>query len=373
MTFGDPSRSQGLDQQYMAMAIRLARKGLNSTTPNPRVGCVLLKDGNIVGSGWHQRAGEAHAEINALEQAGENAEGATAYVTLEPCCHQGRTGPCSQALIRAGVGRVVVAMLDPNPQVSGKGMQQLDDAGISTSHGVLEDSARALNPGFISRMQNKRPWVYSKLAVSLDGHTAMADGQSQWITSEQARQDVQHWRARSCALLTGVGTILSDDPSLNVRLETERQPIRMILDSDLKTPVKAKCLSLEGRTLIFTCSTDQVRYDALQQAGAEVLHLERDKNTNKVDLSQLMQVLAKMEINELMVEAGATLNGALLEAGLMDQCLIYMAPHFMGSQTRPMLQTSGLKNMADRVDMQINEIRQVGPDLRITAKPKSEA
>ena len=366
--------NQGNDYHYMAMALRLARKGLNSTHPNPRVGCVLVKDGDIVGSGWHEKAGLAHAEINALNQAGDKAQGATAYVTLEPCCHQGRTGPCSQALIKAQVARVVVAMLDPNPLVAGKGMQQLADAGINTQHGILQQQAEALNPGFIKRMQQGRPWVCCKLAVSLAGHTAMADGESQWTTGKQPRLDVHHWRARSSAILTGVGTVLSDDPSLNVRwpdFADEFQPLRVILDSRLQTPKSAKCLTLPGRTLIFTQNTDEQKIKQLQQAGAEIVPMQSDTEDTGIDLHRVMQYLADAQINEVWVEAGATLNGALLQAELMDQCFIYMAPHFMGSHTRPMLETTGLNAMKDRIDLEITQVRAVGNDWRFTVIPKA--
>jgi len=364
----------GQDERYMAMALRLAERGMNTTRPNPRVGCVLVKDGEIVGEGWHERAGEPHAEIHALNQAGDKAKGAVAYVSLEPCCHQGRTGPCSQALIQAGVRRVVAAMLDPNPKVAGQGLAQLHQAGVETLHGLLQAQAEELNTGFIFRMRHGRPRITCKLAVSLDGHTAMANGESQWITSEPARLDVHMLRARSCAILTGVGTILSDDPSLTVRLpdwDPEFQPLRVIMDSQLQTPPNARCLALPGRTLILTLGAGSDKQRVLERAGAEIVALPADAQ-GRVDLSTAMSHLGRLEINELMVEAGAALNGALLESGLMDQCVIYVAPHFMGSQTRPMLETPALGTMADRVQLDIKEWRAVGRDWRITAVPEVE-
>ncbi|MFO8024996.1 bifunctional diaminohydroxyphosphoribosylaminopyrimidine deaminase/5-amino-6-(5-phosphoribosylamino)uracil reductase RibD [Thiohalophilus sp.] len=355
------------DHRYMARALQLAERGLYTTDPNPRVGCVLVRDNAIVGEGWHERAGEPHAEIHALKVAGDAARGSTAYVTLEPCCHQGRTPPCSDALIKAGVSRVVVAMRDPHSQVDGGGISQLQAAGISVDSGLMEAQAFQLNPGFIRRMQRGRPWVRLKLAMSLDGRTAMASGESQWITGAAARQDVQHWRARSSAILTGVGTVLADDPSMTVRLEqTERQPLRVIVDTNLSTPPGAKILQQPGQTVIMTCSEDEAAREELQEAGVVVTAVPQDGHNN-VDLSAVLDQLGEMEINELHVESGATLGGSLIQTGLVDELIIYMAPTLLGDAARGLFHLPGLENMADRIQLQIKDIRAVGEDWRITA------
>jgi diaminohydroxyphosphoribosylaminopyrimidine deaminase/5-amino-6-(5-phosphoribosylamino)uracil reductase len=356
------------DVEFMSRALMLARRGLYTTDPNPRVGSILVKDGEIVGEGWHERAGEAHAEINALEQAGDKARGATAYVTLEPCCHTGRTPPCTDALIAAGVSRVVVAMQDPNPLVAG-GLAVLEDAGIKVQSGVLQAQAEALNPGFISRMREKRPYIRVKLAVSLDGKTAMANGESKWITGEAARADVQRLRAQSSAILTGSGTVLSDDPSLNVRdMDIGRQPMRVIVDANLSTPETAKILKLEGSTLIATAAEEADLSEMLVNAGAEIILLPA--GSNKVDLPALMQHLAAQEVNEVLVEAGSTLCGSLLESKLVDELVVYMAPHIMGHDARGMFRLPGLENMADRISLNMTDVRAVGKDWRITATPE---
>ncbi|HDP90487.1 MAG TPA: bifunctional diaminohydroxyphosphoribosylaminopyrimidine deaminase/5-amino-6-(5-phosphoribosylamino)uracil reductase RibD, partial [Thioalkalivibrio sp.] len=322
----------------MARALELARRGRYTTHPNPRVGSVVVRDGEVVGEGWHHRAGEPHAEVLALRAAGERGRGGTVYVTLEPCSHFGRTPPCADALIEAGVSRVVAAMADPNPQVAGQGLARLAAAGIETRVGVLEAEARALNAGFVSRMTRGRPRVRVKLAMSLDGRTAMASGESQWITGAAARADVQRLRAESSAVLTGIGTVLKDRPSLNVRLEAEalgiegplRQPLRVILDPELLTPVDLPMLGLDGQTLILTASVDGVRQSALTAAGAEVMSLPGDAMA--LDLHAVMAELVRREINDLHVEAGSVLSGALLAAGLVDELVIYMAPCLMGSE-----------------------------------------
>lgn len=356
------------DHEFMSRAIQLAYKGLYTTDPNPRVGCVLVKDGRIIGEGWHVRAGEAHAEINALLQAGEHAQGATAYVSLEPCCHQGKTPPCTDALIAAQVERVVIAMQDPNPSVAGNGVQQLRNAGIQVEAGLLEAQARAVNPGFVQRMQTRRPYVRNKLAMSLDGRTAMADGESKWITSEAAREDVQRWRARSSAILTGVGTVLADDPAMTVRLpDTERQPLRVIIDTNLSTPPAAKILQQPGRTLIMTASEDESAQEQLLAAGAEIRQLPQQGN--HIDLRAVLEELAELEINEVLLETGATLSGAMLEAGLIDELVIYQAPLLMGDTARPLFRLPHLARMQDRIELQLREVRAVGPDLRIIAVP----
>jgi len=355
------------DYTWMARALRLAERGLYTTDPNPRVGCVIVRDGNIVGTGWHARTGEPHAEIHALQAAGERARGATVYVSLEPCCHHGKTPPCSDALIQAGVTRVVAAMQDPNRKVAGQGLQQLQAAGIAVQSGLLEDEARRLNPGFIKRMRTGRPYVRNKLAMSLDGRTAMASGESKWITSEAARQDVHRLRARSSAVVTGVGTILADDPSLNVRLEGfERQPMRVVVDTHLSMPDTARMIKLPGRTLVMTCSDDAGAKERLEQAGAEVIVMPFCGNA--VDMEGVLDTLGQLEVNEVLVETGATLSGAMLRQGLIDEMVIYLAPILMGDMARSLFHLPGIETMADRIALDILDIRAVGNDWRITAK-----
>jgi diaminohydroxyphosphoribosylaminopyrimidine deaminase/5-amino-6-(5-phosphoribosylamino)uracil reductase len=357
------------DARHMGRALMLARRGLYTTDPNPRVGCVLVRDGEVVGEGWHERAGEAHAEINALRAAGERARGATAYVSLEPCSHQGRTPPCADALVEAGVARVVAAMEDPNPRVSGSGLERLRQAGIEVECPLMADEARRINPGYVSRMERQRPYLRVKLAVSLDGRTAMANGESKWITGESARRDVQRLRARSSAILTGVGTVVADDPSLNVRaFDIGRQPLRVIVDANLSTPTDARLLALEGETLIVTASEDADRAEELVNAGAEVLCLS--SGIHSVDLPALFAHLAAREVNEVLVEAGATTCGGLLGAGLVDEVIIYLAPHVMGHEGRGMFFLPGLSDMSQRLQLTIAEVRAVGEDWRITAHPR---
>jgi len=354
------------DHEYMARALRLAEQGLYTTSPNPRVGCVVVKDGKVVGEGWHERAGEPHAEVHALRVAGEAARGATVYVTLEPCSHYGRTPPCAKALIEAQVGRVVVAMRDPNPLVAGEGLAMLELAGIHTEHGLLEDQAHELNIGFVYRMTCGRPWVRLKTAASLDGKTALNNGVSQWITGAEARRDVHRMRARSCAVLTGIGTVLADDPQMNVRaVETSRQPLRIVVDSHLRMSPEAKMLG-EGKTLIVTGCHEHEKTDRLWQAGARMLILPlRD---GRIDLKQMLDELGKQEINEVMVEAGRTLSGAMLQAGLVDELVIYMAPLLLGDKARGMFDLPELTEMAGR-KLSIKDVTMVGRDLRIRAVP----
>ncbi len=355
------------DYRYMARALTLAQHGLYSTDPNPRVGCVLVRNRQIIGEGWHERAGEAHAEVNALEAAGERAQGATAYVTLEPCCHHGRTPPCTDALLNAGVARMVAAMADPNPQVAGKGLAILRDAGVAVECGLLETEARALNPGFIQRMTQGRPFVRIKLAMSLDGRTALASGESQWLTGEAARQDVQRLRARSSAILTGIGTVLADDPGLDVRLpEAERQPLRVILDTELRIPPTAKTLHLPGSVLIFTAVADPAAQKPFRAAGADIAVLPRV--ASGLDLRAVMAELARRECNEIHVECGPTLAGALLQAGLMDELVIYMAPLLLGDKARGLFQLPELAQMQERTELEILEMRAVGRDWRMTLR-----
>ena len=359
----------GDDHRHMAQALRLAERGLFTTDPNPRVGCVLVRDGEVIGEGWHERTGEAHAEINALQAAGDRAAAATVYVTLEPCCHQGRTPPCTNALIKAGVARVVVAMQDPNPLVAGNGLQVLQQAGIETAAGVMAHEAEKLNPGFVMRMQQGRPWVRCKLAMSLDGRTAMANGESNWISGEQARHDVHALRARSSAIMTSINTVLADAPSLTVRLgETGgeyKTPLRVVLDSRLRMPADARLLGLPGETLIITGVSDPSRLAHLQQDGVSIKTLPLVQG--RLDLVAVLQYLGEMEMNEVHLEAGATLCGALLEAGLVDELVIYMAPQLMGDAARGLFVLPGLEHMQDRIRLSITDIRAIGDDWRINA------
>jgi len=350
----------------MARALRLAERGIYTTTPNPRVGCVLVKQGGIVGEGWHQRAGEAHAEVLALRAAGGAARGATVYVTLEPCSHHGRTPPCTDALIAAGVARVVLAMQDPNPKVAGTGIAALRAAGIEVGCGLMEAAARELNIGFFSRMTRGTAWLRSKIAVSLDGRTALANGASKWITGDDARRDVQYWRARSCVVLTGIATVLADDPQLNVReVAAGRQPLRAVLDSRLRTPPTARILS-GGNVLIYTAIDDAERSAALQMAGAAVCVLPG--GNGQVDLAAMLRDLAQRGCNEILAEAGCTLNGALLRAGLVDELLLYVAPHMLGDIARGMVRLGELTDMDQRINVHWQDMRQIGRDLRIMAK-----
>jgi diaminohydroxyphosphoribosylaminopyrimidine deaminase/5-amino-6-(5-phosphoribosylamino)uracil reductase len=355
------------DHAHMAHALQLAARGLYTTSPNPRVGCVIVRDGQVVGEGWHERAGGPHAEVHALRQAGEAARGATAYVTLEPCSHYGRTPPCAEALVKAGVTRVIAAMQDPNPLVAGKGLLLLQSQGIAVASGLMRGEARELNVGFVSRMERNRPWVRAKVAASLDGRTALENGVSQWITSPAARRDGQQWRARACAILTGMGTVLADNPRLNVRdFDIGRQPLRVVVDSKLRMPPDAAIL--EGGVLI-ACADDTLpQAEVLRKAGAELLCLP---NQNQgIDLPLLMSELAKRGVNELHVEAGPTLTGELLRLRLIDEFLLYLAPTLLGSSSRGMFDIPALTAMDQRMDLDLVEVRHVGPDIRILARPR---
>ncbi|MCB1958096.1 MAG: bifunctional diaminohydroxyphosphoribosylaminopyrimidine deaminase/5-amino-6-(5-phosphoribosylamino)uracil reductase RibD [Rhodocyclaceae bacterium] len=354
----------------MAEALRLAERGLHSTSPNPRVGCVIVRDGERVGKGWHERAGEAHAEVHALRAAGARAAGATAYVSLEPCAHHGRTPPCTDALIAAGVRRVVAAMQDPNPAVSGRGLAQLAEAGIETACGLLGEAALALNCGFVSRMQRGRPWLRVKLATSLDGRTALSNGTSQWITGAAARADGHRWRARSCAVLTGIGTLLADDPQLTVRaIRTDRQPIRVVIDSQLRTPLGARVLE-GGRTLIYCADASPERTAALQARGATVLSLP-DESGQQVDLWAMLRSLADQGVNEILSEAGATLNGALVASGCADELLVYLAPRMLGHLARSGLELPDYESLEAPPRWTMADVRQLGDDLRVILRPAS--
>jgi diaminohydroxyphosphoribosylaminopyrimidine deaminase/5-amino-6-(5-phosphoribosylamino)uracil reductase len=364
-----PETFSAADSDYMAEAFRLAARGLYSTDPNPRVGSVVVKSGAIVGRGFHRKAGEPHAEVLAMREAGSAAAGATLYITLEPCAHHGRTPPCAGAIVAAKPARVVAAMTDPNPKVAGRGFEIVKQAGIAVASGLMEAQARALNPGFISRMSRGRPWVRSKLAMSLDGRTALADGSSKWISGEAAREDVQHWRARSSAVLTGIGTVLKDDPSLNVRMAGEwRQPARVVVDTYLKMPGRAKLLQLPGETYVATTVSDSHPHQHLLKAGAKILTLPL--KDGQVDLAVLLTKLADLECNEVLVEAGPKLNGALLAAGLVDELILYMAPHLLGDSGQGLFHLQPLAAMQERHELEITDLRMFGNDVRLILRPK---
>ncbi|MEM6405989.1 MAG: bifunctional diaminohydroxyphosphoribosylaminopyrimidine deaminase/5-amino-6-(5-phosphoribosylamino)uracil reductase RibD [Pseudomonadota bacterium] len=365
------------DRQFMAIALQQAEQGRYTTDPNPCVGAVLVKNQTIIGTGYHQRAGEPHAERHALSAAGKQAQGSTLYVTLEPCCHQGRTPPCTQALIAAGVQDVVVAMQDPNPQVAGQGIATLRAAGITTRVGLLETEARALNPGFIQRMKLGKPLIRLKLAMSLDGRTATANGESQWITSSAARADVQRLRAASSAILTGIGTVLTDDPALTVRpdelndipTDHHRQPLRIVLDSQARMPTQAQMLRLPGQTLIVTGPIIPTeRRQALQTAGADIISLPLSDNC--LSLPHLIPHLTERELNTILIECGPTLAGSVLQAGIVDELIVYLAPCLLGDQARGLVTLPGLQQLAQRLSLQLVETQPIGPDLRLTLHPQ---
>ncbi len=355
------------DHKYMAQALRLAEKGLYTTSPNPRVGCVIVQNDQVVGNGWHEKAGQPHAEINALLMAGDRARNATVYVTLEPCSHHGRTPPCVEALIRATVSRVVIAMEDPNPLVLGSGIETLKNAGITVQTGLLQDQAHALNPGFVKRMRYGRPWVRLKTAVSLDGKTALRNGSSQWITGEAARKDGHRWRARSCAIMTGIGTVLADDAQLTVRhLPVARQPKKIIIDNRLQIPLDAEIL--QGETVfIFTAAHDQAqKIEAFEKTGTQVVVFEAP-DQERVNLNHMMTSLAKLSLNEILVEAGSSLGGALIQAGLVDELIVYMAPSILGTGARDMFQLPELVDLTQKNTLNIQDVRMIGNDIRIVA------
>ena len=355
------------DFQCMASALQLARKGLYSTHPNPRVGCVITRDGQVVGSGWHKKAGEAHAEINALREAGEKAQGATAYVSLEPCSHSGRTPPCAEALVRAKVARVIFAVEDPNPDVNGRGSRLLQQAGIEVQSGLMMAEAEKLNAGFFKRMRLQLPWVRVKLAQSMDGHIALANGSSQWISGPEARADVQNWRARSDAILTGIGTVLADDPSLNVRNgHKTRQPARIIVDSHWRTPSTARLLSLPGEVLIAGLDEKPVPVELKNTAANCIIFPACE---GRVDLKVVLAELAQRGFNEVQVEAGATLCGAVLHQGLVDELVIYQAPIILGGDAVSPFAVPRLDNLEDRVHVEWTDARRIGEDLRLRLKP----
>ena len=353
-----------LDHQHMALALQYAERGLNTTRPNPRVGCVLAHGDQVVGAGFHLRAGEPHAEVHALRAAGSRALGATAYVTLEPCAHTGRTGPCADALIHARVARVVVAVLDPYPEVAGRGLQRLRDAGIVVELGLMAEPARALNAGFFGRIERVRPWLRIKLAASLDGRTGLANGSSTWITGEPARADVQAWRARSCAILTGVGTVLTDNPRLDLRAAAFADapaPLKVVLDRKLRTPPNAQLLRTRGQTLLAHSTEPSAAGANLAAQGALLWQLPEAPDAQ---LPALLQELARRGINEVQVEAGAKLSGALLSAGLVDELLLYQAPCLLGPHALPLFELAQLQSMSERWRFACVERRLLGDDLR---------
>ncbi|MBM4196945.1 MAG: bifunctional diaminohydroxyphosphoribosylaminopyrimidine deaminase/5-amino-6-(5-phosphoribosylamino)uracil reductase RibD [Gammaproteobacteria bacterium] len=355
----------GDDFRFMAQALRLAGRGLWTTHPNPRVGCVVVAGGEIVGEGWHEQAGGPHAEVMALGQAGRRAAGATAYVTLEPCCHHGRTPPCADALVAAAVARVVYAVDDPDPRVSGQGARALRAAGVEVQSDVLAVEARALNAGFISRFERGRPYVRVKVAASLDGRTALACGASRWITGEDARRDGHGLRARSSCVMTGIGTVLADDPALTARPSAtlSRQPTRVVLDSTLRMPPAARMLKEPGETRIFCIEAEASRRAALESAGAVIDKVPaRD---GRIDLHAVMRRLADLGANEVLVEAGPVVNGAVLDAGLVDEIVMYMAPHILGTDGHGMFASAAIDAMASRHEFSLTGVRRVGRDLRL--------
>ena len=351
-----------LDHAMMRRALALAEKGLYTATPNPRVGCVLVRDGVVVGEGWHEKAGAPHAEANALAAAGPAARGATAYVSLEPCNHQGRTPPCAAALVAAGVVRVVAAVRDPNPQAR-DGAGTLAAASVKVEHGLLEEEARELNIGFFSRVTRAKPWVRMKIAATMDGRTALADGRSQWITGPEARRDGHHWRARACAILTGIGTVKADDPRLTVReVDTPRQPLRVLVDSRLEISEGARILQGAGGVLLFSASEPK---RALK--GAE--HIVLPNSAGKVDLPAMLGELARRGVNELHVEAGFRLNGSLVREGCVDEFLVYLNPSFLGDGAQGMLDLPPFDSLDKRPRLALRSVERVGDDLRILGRP----
>jgi len=355
------------DHAHMARALQLAERAVFTTKPNPMVGCVIADGDRVLGEGWHVRAGEPHAEVNALRAAGAAAQGATAYVTLEPCAHHGRTPPCADALVGAGVTRVVAACRDPFHQVSGQGFAKLQAAGITVEHGLMEAAARHLNRGFFSRVERGRPWVRVKLAMSLDGRTALANGESKWITSEAARADVQRWRARAGAILTGIGTVLADNPMLTVRLpegEDFAPPLRVVLDERGRLPANASLLT-DGNAPTLAVHADDVVPDYDDAVSAFAVR----RAPGGLDLNAVLSQLGQRGVNELHVEAGATLSGGLLTAGLVDELLIYIAPVLLGEHGRPLFAGLDPASMADRLGLRLLDTRQVGPDLRLLLSP----
>ena len=366
------------DYQHMSRALQLARRGLYSTDPNPRVACIIVKDDVVLSEGWHQKAGQPHAEIEALKNALDNhtsadVSGATCYVTLEPCAHHGRTSPCTESLIMAGIRRVVVAAIDPNPLVAGKGLQQLMEANIETESGLMESQARELNPGFEMRMKQGRPFVRCKLAMSLDGKTALHNGESKWISSSESRMDVQKLRARSSAIMTGIATVIADDPSMNVRLSESsewakhgRQPLRVILDSRLETPLDAKILTLPGDIIIFHAPDNDDKKKQHVNLGIELVSVEAKRGPPFLEFA-LRFLAREKEINEVLLEAGSSLSGEMIQAGLIDELILYIAPALLGQDAKGLFQLPLIEKMSDRFSLNFSDIRRIGKDIRIKA------
>jgi diaminohydroxyphosphoribosylaminopyrimidine deaminase/5-amino-6-(5-phosphoribosylamino)uracil reductase len=367
------------DQRCMRRALELAERALETTDPNPRVGSVVARDQQIIGEGWHERPGEAHAEVLALRAAGDASRGADLYVTLEPCSHFGRTPPCINALLEAGVGRVVCAMVDPDSRVRGSGIARLKEAGVKVESGLCEVDARALNPGFIQRLEHGLPWVRVKFGASLDGRTALADGQSRWITSEESRADVQRWRARSSAVLTGAGTVLADDPRLDVRLPEpaagtpRRQPLRVVLDGRLRTPAGARLFSTGGEVLLLTAlaSLDEARAAALSAHGARIETLPA--SDGRLELPAVLDRLGELEMNEVLVEAGPTLAGELVQQQLADELLLYVAPKLLGPTARALLEIPAPRELKEASALRVFDTLPVGEDLRLRLRPRAPA
>jgi len=371
-----PAEFNAFDRLAMTRALELAARGLTTTQPNPRVGCVIARDGRIVGEGWHERAGEAHAEVAALKAARGDVRGATAYVSLEPCSHTGRTPPCADALIAAGIGRVVCASVDPNPRVAGEGIERLRGAGISVSVGILENEAHALNPGFFSRFERGRPHVRLKLAMSLDGRTAPAGGGAIWISGEASRADVQRWRARSSAVLTGAGTVRTDDPRLDVRSAYGawvRQPLRAVLDAALASPPDAKVFAREG-ALVFASEDAEPAAAARLAAHLPPVAVERVPAIgHRLDLKAVLKRLTALEVNELLVECGPRLAAAFLEEGLVDEWIIYVAPRLLGADAAPLTALTGLDVRGASFAFDIMSVARFDADVRLVLVPRGTA
>ena len=358
----------GCDESYMARALNLARKGLYTTHPNPAVGCVIVKDEKIIGQGWHKFAGQDHAEVIALRQAGKFAQESTLYVTLEPCSHQGKTPPCVKAIIKAGVRRVVIAMEDPNPLVNRSGISELQRAEIDVVLGVGQDAARRINRGFLKRITTGQPWVTLKIATSLDGKIAMADGESQWITDQPARTDGQKLRAESAAILTGVGTVLRDDPGMNARMEgVQRQPARIILDTNLSTPRDARILSNPGDVLIITSNNEENLQEYFSQKNVEV-H-QAATTAGRIDLQQMMLELGRRQLNSILLEAGPQLSGSMLAQGLVDEIVVYMSPDLLGADAKDMFNLPAINELSDKLKFKYRDVTMIGRDIRLTLTP----
>ena len=364
--------AQGDDYRYMAHAIKLAKNGRYSAHPNPMVGCVIVNNNKIVGEGWHNKAGEAHAEINALKSAGKLSRCATLYVTLEPCCHHGKTPPCSKAVVKAGISRVVLATEDPNPLVNRGGISVLQEAGIQVTTGIGSAQAKQLNRGFFKRIRSGKPWVTLKIASSMDGKTAMSNGESQWISGDAARIDGHRLRAESSAVLTGIGTVLRDDPSMTARIDgTTRQPNRVVLDTHLSMPVDANILNGDGNVLILTSDCHETSPPDPLRKKAEIISLPLD--SGKIDLHEVMLLLGKQQFNSVLIEAGSRLSGAMLNAGLVDEVVAYVAPDVLGSSARGMFDLPSIEQLSDKLQFEYKQVTRLGRDLKIVLTPTTKA